>query len=1166
MADKDLTLGVLFTSQAKQLLSELQKVKREINSINNVNQRAVEPATRFGRAMQSLGSSFKTVIRFGVAASVIGGFISSLRSGVNEIIEFSQGLKNFQAITGATTSEVAIISDKLIELAAKTRYSSLELSEAAVIMGQAGFTASETFSAIAATATLATGTMSNMTTAVDLMTTTLRAFDLDALEASRVADVMANAVNKSKLDIDKLRIAFNYVGASAAQAGLSVEETAATMAVLSNNGLRASTIGTGFRQVLARLIAPNQKLKELYVAHGIALEEINPLTVGYQKALFNLTRALSDSKTGQVDMAKAFQLFGLRGAQAVAIIVKSFRSGALTSALKQMFEVGAAEKMAAIQSEGLGIKLKNLKDRFGVLALAIGNAGVGGALGFLIDMLRGTLSIITMLANTMAGGIAVQFALWSAGIYGVIAAVNMLIPLLKTLATYLIWTRANAGMIILSNPWLLAAAAIAGVVIAIKEYNDYAKNAAMASAKLAEEQRTVTDSLSAYVDKLIVLKAAQAENKDISEEYRATLERLIKDHPELAGKIKLTTGALDDNLRALKKVVDEKNAVRMKQLADSIGKYNIAVVKAEKDTSRWGNMFETILKASPGVKAAIDLWTQLINLRTKYFTWKEGPPKKVNFKTKDIKGDEAKRLLEETKPLLDTFAEGNLSRLTFQSGGGLVDIAKWLQQVTSFTDEQIAYVLQKMQQLKIEAMQVEAELAKLSQTTLKETDAFYKTLFNKSTLEQQIRLSEIQTEGENKLAAIKSFAEKNKDLNINLANIEAEVRKEINMKALEEIQKNEATAIHKRIEDIKNELSNVNKEFKLQLANPETRQATLDEYKAKILDIQLAVSKLANEFTKIKGVSPDQIANLESIKKLYEEIGQATKAVSSKDLESQIFEFETLQKDKIDKIKQGISDLNKELSLMDKKFKFAAPEEKQTALDAYKLKLEELKQAVSDLVAEFAKLKGIEPEQVENLPSVKKLKESLGKTGTTIEGKDLKLENEGNKIAKAIKNANDELDNLPLDVIDQIGSSLANAAINSDNLAEAFKRMTMSIIADITKIILKLLILKAIQTYVPGANSLFSLSSSLGLKQSGGTETGLSERNRFARTTSFSGTDFGASLSNQREGTTIIIQATDAQSFAKMLATKQSQEMVTQTIKNKFVHNAGFRTNLRRGF
>ncbi|GAG42448.1 unnamed protein product, partial [marine sediment metagenome] len=131
-----------------------------------------------------------------------------------------------------------------------------------------------------------------------------------------------------------------FVGAAAAQTGLSLEETTASLMVLANNGLRASTMGTGLRQVLARLLAPTSKLKDAFAMYGVELDKVNPAMVGYQEALKNLLPHIWNHEKATVDMGKAYQLFGLRGAQAVAVLGKSLTSGEFQSALANTYKVG----------------------------------------------------------------------------------------------------------------------------------------------------------------------------------------------------------------------------------------------------------------------------------------------------------------------------------------------------------------------------------------------------------------------------------------------------------------------------------------------------------------------------------------------------------------------------------------------------------------------------------------------------------------------------------------------------------------------------------------------------------------------------------------------------------------------------------------------------------
>ena len=318
MADKNLSLGTIFTGHVDEAFKKATRdltgiVEGLIVSMNKLNKsmggvvtasdsytKKIEKAAtatstlgkkteKFNRqigtvtgAWSKLTSALKVTLAYGIAATAVYKLVEGLAAGVREIIDFDQALKNLQAITNATGVEVDGMGEAVKSVARVTKFSTGEVASGMVLLAQAGFSATEATQAIGATANLATGTLSNMALTADLLTTTVRAYGLQAIEASRVSDVMANAINRSKLTIDKLRIAFNFVGAAAAQTGLSLEETSASMMVLANNGLRASTIGTGLRQVLSRLLAPNRKLREAFEAHNIALDDVNPSIVGFQ--------------------------------------------------------------------------------------------------------------------------------------------------------------------------------------------------------------------------------------------------------------------------------------------------------------------------------------------------------------------------------------------------------------------------------------------------------------------------------------------------------------------------------------------------------------------------------------------------------------------------------------------------------------------------------------------------------------------------------------------------------------------------------------------------------------------------------------------------------------------------------------------------------------------
>jgi TP901 family phage tail tape measure protein len=529
--------------------------------------------SRVEGGLERLKAALKVTVAYGTAATMIFAFTRALRDGGREIVNFDQALKNLQAISGATSAEVATMDTTMREVANVTKFSTTEIADGMVLLTQAGFSAAEATNAIKAVSELATGTMSDFATTTDLLSTTMRAYNLQSVEAGRVSDVMANAINKSKLTIDKLRIAFNYVAPVAAQTGLSLEETAASMMALADRGQRASTIGTGLRQVLSRLIAPTGKLKEAFEDHNIKLAEVNPRLVGYQTAMKNLLPALVDAKTGAIDTTKAFELFGLRGAGAAAVLAQAFASGEFQDALNEVYEVGSSAAMAATQVEGLANKIKNLSDKMGLLFLAIGDAGVTNVFKDLVGAMQSFVGWITKIVSTPLGGLAAAFTLLTAAISGTTLALRYLITTfalkyiqlmyvnvglltmkIQTLAKSVGYLNATFAMLSRSPVlvWVSIGAAVAAAVLAISKLNRRVSESVAIAQRQAVEFERVSSSLGVYIGGLKNLKEKMDDGKATGVEYEALLTRLKEAHPELSKVVDVNTASYEELVNAMR--------------------------------------------------------------------------------------------------------------------------------------------------------------------------------------------------------------------------------------------------------------------------------------------------------------------------------------------------------------------------------------------------------------------------------------------------------------------------------------------------------------------------------------------------------------------------------------------------------------------------------------
>lgn len=553
-----------------------------------------------------LGSSFKTLASYMVAGRAIMMFTNALTGGIKEIANFDQALHNLKAITNATDLEILGMKTSLIDLAQNTKFSTGELAKGMVLLGQSGFEAKEAISAIDAVATLASATLSGLAVTSQLLTTTVRAYGLEAVEAGRVSDVMANAVNKSKLTIDKLNTAFNYVGVTAAQAGLSVEETAATMMVLANNGLRASTIGTGFRQVLSRLIAPNRKLRDAFKEQNIELSAVNPTIVGYENALEELSAVLYNTETRTVDMGKAFSLFGLRGAQASAVIVKSFMDGKFDEALDKAGEVGTALKMMEEQMKGLAFKFKNLQDVIKTFAVSLGDAGLLGAFKAIVDTMKEGFLVTIRFMQTDIGNLVAKFILLTTALSGTYLALaafsklSMLAPLVgigqAALAVSLKLGILKGAMVALKlTVWNLQKAMLTlwplTLIAAITATVLSLKHMVTANERLIESNQkalsTIQANIQSYGTYIGILKKLQEEKRrgvDVSKQEKTVLAQLLKLHPELKDEIDLSTASIGDLVEAMERLHKQEHK---KEIANLSSTYKAQLVVIQKVKDSW---------------------------------------------------------------------------------------------------------------------------------------------------------------------------------------------------------------------------------------------------------------------------------------------------------------------------------------------------------------------------------------------------------------------------------------------------------------------------------------------------------------------------------------------------------------------------------------------------
>ena len=407
------------TAKATDKLSEsLDGATKSNKKFNASSKKTETSAGKLKNVFSSLGKSMQTYSRYMVASNVMLGLIGGFKAATDAVIEYDQGLKDLSAITLASAVETEMLGQAIVKVASATKFSMSEIAGAMKRLAQAGFSATEVTGMIGSIAELATGSLESLDVTVKLVSTAIRVFGMDVKQSVEVVDIFANAVNKSRLTVAGLSTTFNYIGPIAAATGLSLKDTSASMMLLANSGLRFSTIGTGLRRIIGGLAKPSGKFKEAILEAGYTLADFNPNLSNFRDILTKIPKVVKDS-------TDAIEFFGYRGSS----VISAFSTQGVSEydrLRKAVERTGTTSEMAAKQMEGLKNAIKNIKDRFGVLAKTLAEGGLTTILKTVVDLTRKLLSLLIAIAGNPLGQAIMSFTLLAGAITSVVVAFQAL--------------------------------------------------------------------------------------------------------------------------------------------------------------------------------------------------------------------------------------------------------------------------------------------------------------------------------------------------------------------------------------------------------------------------------------------------------------------------------------------------------------------------------------------------------------------------------------------------------------------------------------------------------------------------------------------------------------------------------------------------------------------
>ena len=439
---------------------------------------------------------------------------SGIKQKVDEVAaalkECSQAAQEYEHSIAqvSTIADESVISTQdmrqgVMQLSEDLRQDVNDVSDAVYNALSAGVQTADVLNFIAQSAQLTRAGFTDMSTSVDVLTTIMNAYRLEADKTENVASTLVKTQDLGKITVDQLGKVIGRVIPSAAAYGVNLDNIAAAYARMTSSGINAENTTTYLSTMLDELADSGSTVAGiLREKTGKSFSEL----MGEGRSLGDVLNVLGSSV--EYDKAQFTNLWSSATAGRAAVSLFNDGADAFNRTLNEMANSSGTvaknyEKMtdtSEYSSQRLSVACSNLK------------IAIGSQLNPALDQLResgaGALEIAT--------DFIVEHPAVVSAISGVVTALGLLAGGLSAL---MIAKSAAAAMTALNislaaNPFVLVATAVVGLVAALATYAAQIETTQDKVDALTESARTLSDTVAdgntGYEDSMVAVEAASS--------------------------------------------------------------------------------------------------------------------------------------------------------------------------------------------------------------------------------------------------------------------------------------------------------------------------------------------------------------------------------------------------------------------------------------------------------------------------------------------------------------------------------------------------------------------------------------------------------------------------------------------------------------------------------
>jgi TP901 family phage tail tape measure protein len=233
-----------------------------------------------GGMRQNAQDTVATMQRMQGAITAVAGaaiFMASRRafgSVIDSASGFQKAMAEVSTLVDTSAVNMANLGDATLGLSKKFGFSALDQAKGLYQVLSAGIgDTAESLRLMDIANQVALGGVTDVSTAVDGLTTILNAWKMKASDASNVADTLFTTMRLGKTTIPELSNFIFQAAPLASALGISLEELGASIVTMTKQGTKTPIAMTQLRNVMAAIIRPSEDLMKVWKGLGFSSGE-----------------------------------------------------------------------------------------------------------------------------------------------------------------------------------------------------------------------------------------------------------------------------------------------------------------------------------------------------------------------------------------------------------------------------------------------------------------------------------------------------------------------------------------------------------------------------------------------------------------------------------------------------------------------------------------------------------------------------------------------------------------------------------------------------------------------------------------------------------------------------------------------------------------------------